>query len=97
ANTTSDRSTVPTFLLLRSMISTLGMAMFRPPGPLLFRPPDDHVSAVGARNGALHQDHVVLHIHLDNFKVSHRDSVRSHPPAHAHTGENARRKAGRAN
>ena len=76
-------------------MSTLGMVMFRPPD-LTSSPSDDHVSAVGSRNRALHQDHVVLDVHLDDFEVPHSDSIRSHAPAHPHPGENARGKAGRA-
>ena len=43
---------------------------------LPLRPPHHDVTAVGSGNRALHQQHVVLGVHFDDFEIPHRHASR---------------------
>src|SRR5260370_25180935 len=64
---------------------------------LSLRPPNHHVAPIWSRYRALHSQHVVLGIHVDDFEVAHRYLRVAHVTAHAHAGHDARRKARCAN
>src|SRR5690349_15748097 len=86
ANTSSASSISPTFLLLQSTTSTVGM-------PLPLGPPDHYIPAVRPRNRAFHHQHVILGVHLDHFQVPHRHALVTHVPRHAHTRQHPGREA----
>src|SRR5579859_3848326 len=89
-NTASASSTSPTFWLLKSTTSTVGMA-------LSLRPPHHHVAAVGTGHRALPRQHIVLGIHVDHFQIAHRHLGVPHVSAHAHSRQDPGREARCAN
>src|SRR3954451_16079953 len=85
--TASASSIVPTTLFCKSKMSTVGI-------PLPLGPPHYHVAAVRTRDCALHHQHVVLGVDVDNFQVPHRHLRVAQLSAHAHARNHARRIAG---